>query len=80
MDRAKAALEKRKKAVGQLSDGEAISSAGRVEETRVNPNHLIEELLKNTNLEPTDDSGESKYSKVEVFLMMKRRHIICNVL
>lgn len=55
LDRAKAALERRKKAQGQDSDG----VPGRVEVTRVNPDELIADLLKNTNLEPVDDSGES---------------------
>lgn len=58
LDRAKAALERRKKAQAQEADHNVVP--GRVEVTRVNPDHLIAELLKNTNLEPTDDSGESK--------------------
>ncbi|XP_022909176.2 uncharacterized protein [Onthophagus taurus] len=64
LDRAKAALEKRKK-VGQ-SQEENVQTTGRVEETRVNPNHLIEELLKSTNLEPTDDSAEN--SGLQLFI------------
>lgn len=59
LDRAKAALERRKKA--QMQETESGSITGRVEETRVNPDHLIAELLKNTNLEPADDSAESKF-------------------
>lgn len=55
LDRAKAALERRKKA--QVQDSEVVP--GRVEVTRVNPDELIADLLKNTNLEPVDDSGES---------------------
>lgn len=57
LDRAKAALERRKKAQGQDSD----VVPGRVEVTRVNPDELIADLLKNTNLEPVDDSGESMF-------------------
>ncbi|KAI4459788.1 hypothetical protein MML48_6g00011699 [Holotrichia oblita] len=59
LDRAKAALERRKKA--QMQETESGSTTGRVEETRVNPDHLIAELLKNTNLEQADDSAESKF-------------------
>lgn len=57
LDRAKAALERRKKAQAQDSD----VVPGRVEVTRVNPDELIADLLKNTNLEPVDDSGEGGY-------------------
>lgn len=56
LDRAKAALERRKK--GQVQEPDSVS--GRVEVTRVNPDELIADLLKNTNLEQTDDSAESK--------------------
>ena len=59
LDRAKAAMERRKKI--QLQESERCPLSGRVEDTRVNPNHLIDELLKNTNLEQTDDMHESKY-------------------
>lgn len=58
LDRAKAAYERRKKNQAQESD--MASVPGRVEITRVNPDDLIEELLKNTNLEQADDSAESK--------------------
>lgn len=54
LDRAKAALERRKKAA---EDGNV---QGRVETTRVNPDSLIDELLRSTNLEQQDESGESK--------------------
>lgn len=64
LDRAKAALERRKKAQAQEADHNVVP--GRVEVTRVNPDHLIAELLKNTNLEPTDDSGESKAIKLKL--------------
>ncbi|KAK9727938.1 N-terminal C2 in EEIG1 and EHBP1 protein [Popillia japonica] len=64
LDRAKAALERRKKA--QMQETESGSITGRVEETRVNPDHLIAELLKNTNLEPADDSAET--SGLQLFI------------
>jgi hypothetical protein len=53
LDRAKAALERRKKATD-----EGVVQA-RVEETRVNPDNLINEILRSTNLEPQDESGTS---------------------
>lgn len=56
LDRAKAALERRKKGQGPESD----VAPGRVEVTRVNPDELIADLLKSTNLEQADDSAESK--------------------
>ncbi|KAK9878822.1 hypothetical protein WA026_003657, partial [Henosepilachna vigintioctopunctata] len=56
LDRAKAAYERRKKT--QLLDCDNIQVTGRVENTRVNPDHLIEDILKNTNLEPVDDEAE----------------------
>lgn len=51
LDRAKAALERRKKA-----SEEGIPQA-RVEVTRVNPDSLIDEILRSTNLEPHDESA-----------------------
>ncbi|KAL3279094.1 hypothetical protein HHI36_016608 [Cryptolaemus montrouzieri] len=64
LDRAKAAYERRKKT--QLLDADAVPVAGRVENTRVNPDHLIEDLLKNTNLEPADDEAET--SGLQLFI------------
>ncbi|KAF5286339.1 hypothetical protein FQA39_LY04237 [Lamprigera yunnana] len=64
LDRAKAALERRKKAQVQEADFNTVS--GRVEVTRVNPDRLIAELLKNTNLEQTDDSAET--SGLQLFI------------
>ncbi|KAG7188168.1 hypothetical protein KM043_013386 [Ampulex compressa] len=56
LDRAKAALERRKKA--EDSTGNPILC--RVEVTRPNPDSLIDELLKATNLEQTDlESSET---------------------
>ncbi|XP_031352641.1 protein FAM102B isoform X3 [Photinus pyralis] len=64
LDRAKAALERRKKAQAQETDLNTVS--GRVEVTRVNPDHLIAELLKSTNLEQPDDSAET--SGLQLFI------------
>ncbi|XP_076183013.1 uncharacterized protein LOC143154875 isoform X2 [Ptiloglossa arizonensis] len=50
LDRAKAALERRKKA----EDGTGNPILCRVEVTRPNPDSLIDELIKATNLEQTD--------------------------
>lgn len=50
--------EKRKK--GPLDDGPRVSD--RVEETRVNPDSLIDEILKDTNLDQLEGSAESKLS------------------
>lgn len=61
LDRAKAAMERRKKAAEE-SGGGGNTVGGRVEVTRVNPDSLIDELLRSTNLEHHDDSAESKFS------------------
>ncbi|XP_003394320.2 protein FAM102B isoform X1 [Bombus terrestris] len=56
LDRAKAALERRKKA----EDGAGNPILCRVEVTRPNPDSLIDELIKATNLEQTDlESSET---------------------
>lgn len=52
LDRMKAAAERRKK--GMDDSGTTIS--GRVEGTRVNPDSLIDELLKNTKLDQLEES------------------------
>lgn len=58
LDRAKAALERRKKA----EDGAGNPILCRVEVTRPNPDSLIDELIKATNLEQTDlESSESTF-------------------
>ena len=62
LDRAKAAMERRKKA----EEGGG-SCAGRVEVTRVNPDSLIDELLRSTNLTQTDESSQSKLSYFFLF-------------
>lgn len=65
LDRAKAAMERRKKA----EDGTGNSILCRVEVTRPNPDSLIDELLKATNLEQTDlESSESMHSFCHIFL------------
>ncbi|XP_054270876.1 early estrogen-induced gene 1 protein isoform X1 [Macrosteles quadrilineatus] len=58
LDRGKAALERRKKAAEEGSGG-----GGRVEASRVNPDPLIDQLIQETNLEPseTEMSGLQLY-------------------
>lgn len=60
LDRGKAALERRKKAAEEGSGG-----TGRVEITRVNPDSLIDQLIKATNLEHTAE--ESKCLEIHKF-------------
>ncbi|KRF78056.1 uncharacterized protein [Drosophila virilis] len=55
LDRTKSSGEKRKK--GALDDGPRVSD--RVEETRVNPNSLIDEILKDTKLDQLGESAET---------------------
>ncbi|XP_023033958.1 uncharacterized protein LOC6646722 isoform X2 [Drosophila willistoni] len=55
LDRTKSSGEKRKK--GALDDGPRVSD--RVEETRVNPNSLIDEILKDTKLDQLEESAET---------------------
>ncbi|KAK7867221.1 hypothetical protein R5R35_008398 [Gryllus longicercus] len=62
LDRAKAALERRKKAVG--GDDGTTGGGGRVEVTRPNPDSLIDELLRATNLEQPDDLAETSGLKL----------------
>ncbi|XP_056640860.1 early estrogen-induced gene 1 protein isoform X2 [Diorhabda sublineata] len=64
LDRAKAAYERRKK--NQCQDTDAVGIPGRVEKTRVNVEDLVEDLLKNTNLEQPDDSAET--SGLQLFI------------
>ncbi|CAH2001193.1 unnamed protein product [Acanthoscelides obtectus] len=66
LDRAKAAYERRKKNKEDSELGSSSTAPGRVEITRVNPDDLIEELLKNTNLETADDSAET--SGLQLFI------------
>ncbi|XP_017048909.1 uncharacterized protein LOC108093398 isoform X1 [Drosophila ficusphila] len=55
LDRTKSSAEKRKK--GALDDGPRVSD--RVEETRVNPDSLIDEILKDTKLDQLEESAET---------------------
>ncbi|XP_065358210.1 bromodomain-containing protein DDB_G0280777 isoform X2 [Calliphora vicina] len=55
LDRMKNTAEKRKK--GPLDDGPRVSD--RVEETRVNPNSLIDEILKDTKLDQLEETAET---------------------
>lgn len=59
LDRMKAAAERRKK-VCALDDGVSTVS-GQVEGTRVNPDSLINEILKNAKLDQLEESAESKF-------------------
>lgn len=52
-----------------MQETECPPTTGRVEETRVNPDHLIAEILKNTDLEQADDSAESKSRKNELRIL-----------
>lgn len=52
LDRMKAAAERRKKGL----DDSQTTVSGRVEGTRVNPDSLIDELLKNTKLDQLEES------------------------
>lgn len=81
LDRAKAALERRKKGSGAIStsvlggplgsalDGEPTVS-GRVEGTRVNPDLLIAELLRTTRLDQVD-SKEGTFIIIKLFYYHK---------
>lgn len=61
-------MERRKKA----EDGTGNPILCRVEVTRPNPDSLIDELLKATNLEQTDlESSESTHSLCHVFLPIR---------
>ncbi|XP_037712289.1 uncharacterized protein LOC119548789 isoform X6 [Drosophila subpulchrella] len=55
LDRTKSSGEKRKK--NALDDGPRVSD--RVEETRVNPDSLIDEILKDTKLDQLEESAET---------------------
>lgn len=68
LERARAALERRKRIAAQqdCDDGQHVAS-GRVENTRVNPDSLIDELLANTNLkQAVEDSAET--SGLQLFI------------
>lgn len=65
LDRAKAALERRKKTQPQEQE---TTAPGRVEGTRVNTDHLIDELIKNTNLEQAADDDSAESSGLQLFI------------
>ncbi|OXU28136.1 hypothetical protein TSAR_005013 [Trichomalopsis sarcophagae] len=65
LDRAKAALERRKKA----EDGGGNPALCRVEVTRPNPDSLIDELIKATNLEQSVlESSENESTGLQLFI------------
>lgn len=67
LDRMKAVAERRKK--GMDDSGPTVSE--RVEGTRVNPDSLIEELLKKSNLDQLEESAERK--SIEGLLLFRRK-------
>uniref|UniRef100_T1IDY6 C2 NT-type domain-containing protein n=1 Tax=Rhodnius prolixus TaxID=13249 RepID=T1IDY6_RHOPR len=66
LDRGKAALERRKKAAEEGSTVGGCGGTGRVEFTRVNPNSLIDQLIRSTNLDNPDDAAETGISQLNV--------------
>ncbi|XP_073993984.1 EEIG family member 2 isoform X2 [Rhodnius prolixus] len=66
LDRGKAALERRKKAAEEGSTVGGCGGTGRVEFTRVNPNSLIDQLIRSTNLDNPDDAAET--SGLQLFI------------
>lgn len=67
LDRGKAALERRNKKSaitgGGVADDGCPKATGRVEVTRVNPDSLIDQLLRATNLDDHSADEDSKHSK-----------------
>lgn len=67
LDRGKAALERRNKKSaatgGSVIDDSCAKATGRVEVTRVNPDSLIDQLLRATNLDDHSADEDSKHSK-----------------
>ncbi|XP_025415163.1 protein FAM102B isoform X1 [Sipha flava] len=66
LDRGKAALERRNKKSGGVTGGSVADDScakvtGRVEVTRVNPDSLIDQLLKATNLDDQSADEDSKH-------------------
>lgn len=61
LDRMKAAAERRKKGL----DDSGTTVSGRVEGTRVNPDSLIDELLKNTKLDQLEESTYPSIPKLK---------------
>lgn len=59
LDRMKSSVERRKKC--GLYDTGGTTLSGQVEGTRVNPDSLIDELLKDAKLDQLEESAECKY-------------------
>lgn len=74
LDRGKAALERRnKKSVatgGSITDDNCAKATARVEVTRVNPDSLIDQLLRATNLDDHSADEENKHSKFNVYFKL----------
>ncbi|XP_026811732.1 protein FAM102A isoform X2 [Rhopalosiphum maidis] len=73
LDRGKAALERRNKKStatgGSVIDDSCAKATGRVEVTRVNPDSLIDQLLKATNLDDHSADEENKHrSGLQLFI------------
>ncbi|XP_015374292.1 PREDICTED: protein FAM102A isoform X4 [Diuraphis noxia] len=72
LDRGKAALERRKKSAttgGSVTDDSCAKATGRVEVTRVNPDSLIDQLLRATNLDDHSADEDSKHrSGLQLFI------------
>lgn len=71
LDRGKAALERRNKKTaatgGSVADDCCSKVTGRVEVTRVNPDSLIDQLLRSTNLDDHSADEENEHSERTVF-------------
>jgi len=72
LDRGKAALERRNKksaaTVGSVTDDGCAKASGRVEVTRVNPDSLIDQLLRATNLDDHSADEDNKPSKFNLLI------------
>ncbi|XP_025208790.1 protein FAM102A isoform X3 [Melanaphis sacchari] len=73
LDRGKAALERRNKKSaatgGSVNDDSCAKATGRVEVTRVNPDSLIDQLLRATNLDDHSADEENKHrSGLQLFI------------
>lgn len=71
LDRGKSALERRKKAA------EESVTSGRVEITRVNTDSIIEQLIKSTNLEPSDETTSCKWTLKKNFFIFISFYLTC---
>jgi len=72
LDRGKAALERRNKKSaatgGSVTDDGCAKATGRVEVTRVNPDSLIDQLLRATNLDDHSADEDNKPSKLNLLI------------